>query len=198
MLLKNVRLSFPHIFIPYSFSDDQSKKYSASFILQKDDPQVEEIKMEMDRVITERLKNKKTKPSNIKNCLRDGAEKMHLDGFSDDVVFFNASNTRRPGVYDRDRSPLTKEDNRLYAGCYVNTAIDYWLQDNQYGMRVNAFLRGLQFNAEGEEFGSGTSFVATADEFAMLEEEDRTKGNDAKTLLRKDVEANDYHCDFLD
>ena len=168
ILVKKARLSFPNIFRPSAFSPDQPAKYSATFILDSADPQLKVIREEIDRVAKERWKGKT--PKGLKLCLRDGSEK-DLDGFGDGTVFFNASNAKRPAVFDRDRSALVEEDGKPYAGCFVNARIDLWAQDNAYGKRINATLLGLQFASDGESFGGGGS-VAKADDFDEVEEDE--------------------------
>lgn len=174
MLLKNVRLSFPSLFVATSFSPDQDKKYSCTLIVNKDTPEHKALLAEVQRVATEKWgpKAKDTlvslKASN-KICVRDGAEKAGMDGFGEEVVFMGATSKSRPGVYDRDQTPLTSDDGRPYAGCYANAMVELWAQDNQFGKRVNATLRGIQFAADGEPFGGGGR-PAAADEFPKLEE----------------------------
>lgn len=161
MKISNARLSFPNIFKPTAFAEGQDKKYSATFILPSYDPQVKQIKEEMRRIAKEKWGD--DVPSNIKLCLRDGSEK-EMDGFGSSTVFFNASNSKRPGVFDRDRTPLVAEDGRPYAGCYVNAVVEFWAQDNKYGKRINASLSGLQFSKDGDSFGGGAR-SANADDF---------------------------------
>jgi hypothetical protein len=48
----------------------------------------------------------------------------------------------------------------------VNASIELWCQDNNYGKRINASLRGVQFLKDGEAFAGGG--VANADEFDDL------------------------------
>lgn len=167
MRVSNVRLSFPNIFRPSAFAEGQEKKFSATFILSADDPQVEKLKKEINRVATDKWGEI---PRGLKIALRDGAEK-DMDGFGEGTVFFNASNSVRPGVYDKDTSPLVEEDGKPYAGCYVNAMVDFWAQDNQYGKRINASLSGLQFARDGESFGGGGR-IAAANDFDVVEDED--------------------------
>jgi hypothetical protein len=61
-----------------------------------------------------------------------------------------ASTKKRPLVIDRDKSPITEDDNIVYAGCYVNAIVTLWGQNNQFGKRVNAQLDGVQFVRDGE------------------------------------------------
>lgn len=165
MRLENVRISFPNLFRASAFSPDQQAKFSAMFIVPKDHPQYKELQDELKKVKEEKWG--KDKVSGLKLCVHDGSEKEEYDGLDDTVVYFNANNTVRPTVIDKDKSPLVEEDGRPYAGCYVNAIVDFWPQDNQYGKRVNASLRGVQFYAEGEAFGGGRA--ADVDDFDAIE-----------------------------
>ena len=63
----------------------------------------------------------------------------------------------------------------IYSGCYVDCSVEIWAQDNQYGQRVNAQLRGVMFVRDGDAFGAGGS--ASADEFTPA-----TEGADADDM----------------
>ena len=91
-----------------------------------------------------------------------------MDGFGEGVFFFNASNTKRPTLVDRDRAPLIEDDGKPYAGCYVNAIVKPWAQDNQYGKRINFSLEGIQFVRDGEAFGGGG---ATTEDFDVIADE---------------------------
>jgi len=156
--LTNVRLSFPALFEPKKFDEKQAgkPKYSATFILDKKKHAkiIAEIKAAVQKVLDEKYGKGKMVPAKLKGqLLRDGAEKEDVDGYGKNVMFLSASSERRPVVVNRDKSPLNDSDNVVYAGCYVNASIRLWPQDNQYGKRVNAALRAVQFAAEGEPFG---------------------------------------------
>lgn len=169
MMIQNARISFPNIHRPSAFNPGDDPKFSATFILEDGDPQVEEIKAEMRRVAADKWADKV--PARLKKCLRSGSEKAELDGFGDGTWFFNASNKKRPGVFDRDRSALVEEDGKPYAGCYVNVIVDFWAQDNNFGKRINASLQGVQFSADGDSFG-GAGRSAGADDFSALDDDD--------------------------
>ena len=77
------------------------------------------------------------------------------------------ANNKRPKVIDRDKTPITEEDNKLYSGCYVNAVVDLWVMNNTYGKRVNANLLGVQFYKDGDTFESGST--ADDDDFDDFE-----------------------------
>lgn len=108
-------------------------------------------------------------------ALHDGDTKANYDGF-EGMLFVTTRSKVRPTVIDRDRSPLTAADGKPYSGCYCNVIIELWAQDNQYGKRINAQLKGVQFVKDGDAFGGGTP-AADADEF-----DDLGEGSDAGDL----------------
>lgn len=154
--LENVRLSYPSLFKKAKFNGEDTK-YEATFVLPKDSPQYEVLQAEIDRLI----KEAKIKVTPDKICLKDGDD-------SDSPVYKNtwtikAANSMRPTVINKDKSPLTEEDQVIYAGCYVNAIIEFWIQNNAYGKRVNANLHGVQFYKDGEPLSAGS--VADPDDF---------------------------------
>lgn len=185
MFIRNVRISFPSVFAPSSYDGSQEAKYSATFIVEKGSEAHRQIVAGIKDLIAQKWP--KRKPANLKICLRDGSEKGHLDGFGEDVVFFNATNTARPLVLNRDKTPLVQEDGVLYAGCYVNAHIEFWAQDNQYGKRVNATLQGVQFRSEGPAFGGAPR--VTADDFEDL---DALEGASPRKAVATTVEEDDF------
>ena len=160
IVLKNVRLSFPSLFKKASF-DGQEGKFEATFLLNKEThaETIKEIQDAIKTKIAEDLKGAKLGADKI--CLKDGDE-IDYDGYAGHCSI-KGSNSKRPLVIDRDKTPLTEDDNKLYAGCYVNAIIELWAQNNSYGKRINANLLGVQFFADGEPFGDGVK--ASVDDF---------------------------------
>lgn len=163
--LQNVRLSFPSIFKRSEYNG-QEGKFEATFLMDKetDSKQIKMIEDKISALITE----KKSKVSPDKICLKDG-DFVDYDGYAG-CMSIKGGTTRRPTVIDRDRSPLVEDDNKPYAGCYVNAILELWYQDNSYGKRVNCNLLGIQFVKDGEAFGAGATDVT--DEFDAFDDED--------------------------
>lgn len=150
--IKNARLSFPSLFKATSFEKGGDTKFSAAFILDKkanaDD--LKKLKSAVEAVLLE--KYGKAVPKGFKKLLRDGSEK-ETDGYGADVMFFSASSQKRIPVVDMDFTPLDGSEGKPYAGCYVNVSVRLWVQDNDFGKRVNAALRAVRFVRDGETFG---------------------------------------------
>lgn len=171
MIIKNARLSFPHLFEPAAESNQPNAKvvYSASFLVKKDDPTINKIREAIFKTAEEKWGEKangilmKLYANNLV-CLRDGDLKDY-DGY-EGCMFVASKNKNRPLLIDRDRSILGQSDGKPYAGCYVNTKVSFWAQDNQYGKRINCSLLGVQFVEHGDSFTGAR--VAVTDDFEDL------------------------------
>mgnify|MGYP001562811483 CR=1 FL=1 len=161
IVLKNVRLSFPSLFTKEVFEGKEGK-FAATLLIDKSDTAV---KKQLDAAIAALVAEAKVKIPADKYCLKDGDE-IEFDGYKG-CWSLKASNAKRPTVIDRDKTPLTADDDKIYAGCYVNAIIDFWIQNNSYGKRVNANLYGIQFLKDGEPFGQGP--VDVTEEFEDLD-----------------------------
>lgn len=169
--LNDVRLSFPVLFEAKSFEEGGKKEFSGSFLIPKTNTALlGEIKAAMLKVATGKWGAKAegiltTLFRDDRLCLHDGDRKDY-DGY-EGHFFLRASNQVRPLLIDRSRNPVTEADGKIYAGCYVNVTVSLWAQDNKFGKRINANLRGVQFFRDGEAFSGGVS--AQPDEFEALE-----------------------------
>ena len=173
MILNNVRLAFPAIFTPQQVQGQGDARYSAVSIIdpEKQKDLIDKIQANIKAVAKEKWgakadANLKALSAKGNLCLRDGEDKPDYDGF-EGMMYLSSGGKSRPLVLNTDKTPLTEDDGKPYAGCYANVSIDLWAMDNQYGKRVNASLRGVQFVSDGEAFGGGGA--ASADEFEELE-----------------------------
>jgi hypothetical protein len=175
IVLKNVRLAFPNLFTAARVNGEGEPAFSAAFLFPPGHP----AEKQLNDAITATAKAKwadkapailKAARATDKVCLHNGDSKSQYSGFEGNL-FVSARSKVRPGVYARDTSPLTAEDGKPYAGCYVNAIIELWAQDNKYGKRVNATLCGVQFVKDGDAFG-GSNAPASADELEDLGEDD--------------------------
>jgi len=166
--LQNVRLSFPSLWQTEKFGGEDTGKYAATFILDKEThaKEIAGLKKIIDQKIKEDLKQKALPSDKI--CLKDGDESGRPE--YEGAYVIKASTKKRPTVIDRDKTQLLEEDGKPYSGCYVNAILDLWPQNNGYGKRVNATLLGVQFYKDGEAFTSGP--VDVSDEFDAFEDED--------------------------
>jgi hypothetical protein len=163
-----VRLSYPNLFTAKAGPDGGKPTYSAVFLLDKKQnaEDIRAIQAGIAQIVKEGLKGKHPGPDRI--CLRDGSAKPDTEGYGPGVMFISARNEKRPGVVDQQLTPLTAEDGKPYAGCYVYATVRLWAQDNQFGRRVNASLRNVQFVRDGEPFGEKP--VLPEEDFVAVDE----------------------------
>lgn len=179
VFLNNVRLSYEHIFTPSAFDDSQDAKYSATFIIPKDHPDLPTVKRVMMEVGQEDF------PSDFKGTawpkgytcsLRDADVATDSNGTVlaeknpayKGCYIIEANSTRRPLTIDRSKHAVTEDDGVIYAGCYVNASLNaasYTFGKLKKG--VKCYLNGVQFVANGERFG-----VDVSDDFAALDGEE--------------------------
>lgn len=167
--LTNVRLSYPQLFTAKPPEEGKEPVFSASFLLDKKEHHglIAQIEKATERVALDAFK-KKVKLNRVP--LRDGNEKSDKEGYGDEVMFVGARNAKRPVVVDRDLTPLTADDSRPYAGCYVNATIRLFAFDHKTGGKgVSASLRAVQFVKDGESFGAGP--VNAEEEFEKVSDD---------------------------
>lgn len=168
--LKNVRIAFcQNLHVAAGFQgSNEGKAFSSTFIIQKDDEQLSEVKQAINSVANAKWpkdaeKILKTLQAKDFLCIHDGNLKAdEYEGF-EGCFYISARNDVQPIVLGKNREVLTIESGLPYAGCYVNASLDIWAQDNKFGKRINAKLRGVQFAADGTPFAS--SAPANVDEF---------------------------------
>ncbi len=161
--LKNVRLSYPNLFVAKSMEEGKTPQFSAVALLDKKQ-HADTIKLIESTTARVALDFFKKKVALKHTPLRDGNEKDGKEGYGDEVMFLSAKCDKRPPVVDRDMTPLTAEDAKPYAGCYVNMNIRLFAYEHPTGGRgVSSSLRSVQFVKDGESFGAGP--VNAEDEF---------------------------------
>lgn len=183
IMLRNVRLSFAQgLFTPSTIpgADANAKpKYNCGLLLPPDHPQLNDIKTKQVAVAKEKWKDKaagviKALEKQDRLALHDGDVKPNYDGYPGNFYLSPSTDETKPPFLGRTvDGQIIEMDAKsaprvLYSGCYVDASIELWAQDNQYGQRVNAQLRGVTFRRDGDAFGAGGA--ASADEFEPAEE----------------------------
>lgn len=171
--LANVRLAFPVLHEAKAVQGGDDPAFSATFLLdpEKNSSVINKVKEITKKVAVAKWGTKadamlRTLEATGKLPLKDGNLKEAYGGFAGNM-YISARSKVKPEVRDMDgKTPLGIADGRPYAGCYVYASISIWAQDNSYGKRINATLRGVQFFRDGDAFAGGTP--VTDSEFADL------------------------------
>lgn len=171
VMIRNVRLSYEHIFTPSAFQEGDTPKYSADLIIPKDHPQVKELRKALKEAGASEFGapfEAAGWPKGYSCALKDADVDIDSNGTLlaeknpeyAGCYILKADSTRRPVVLNRDKSALTEADGVVYSGCYVNVsaaAAAYTYGKVKKGVKF--YLNGVQFVKDGERFGSD----ATAD-----------------------------------
>ncbi len=167
IILRNVRLSYEHIFTPTKFDDNQDQaKYSATFIIPKDHEDLPALKRALFEAGQEEFPAD-FKPGNWPKGYTCGLKDADKDTDSNDEILaeknpdykgcyiIEANSVQRPVAVNRKKAAVTEADGIIYSGCYVNASLG--IAGYTYGKvkkGVKAYLNGVQFVADGERFGS--------------------------------------------
>jgi len=168
------RLSFPDLFTAVQYEGTGPFSYRCSLLVAEGSKEYEAIAAAVSSVAKETWGAKseetikKARSGKTGICFNDGNEKEY-DGYAGHWVLTATRNQEkgRPTILDRDgKTPLTAEDGKPYAGCYVNAVVDIWPQNNKFGQTVRCQLLGLQFAEDGDAFSGGAA--ATESDFEAL------------------------------
>lgn len=160
LTLPNVRMAFPALWTPEKFGESKPA-YQAAFLFAPGSPSEKLVRDACIAVAKEKWGTKweaiyKSIKAGDKLCIHDGDTKAQYDGYEGNL-FVNARSQARPSVKDVDGvTPLVETDGKPYGGCYVYAFIEIYAQDNEFGKRINASLRGVQFFRDGDAFAAGT------------------------------------------
>lgn len=170
IMLRNVRLSYEHIFTPSKFDESQEAKYSATLIIPKNHPDLPAVKRAMFEAGQETFASDFVKPGvwpRGYTCSLKDAD-VETDGSGtvlaeknpayEGCYIIEANSTRRPVVVDRRKAAVTEDDGVIYSGCYVNASLaaaGYTYGKLKKG--VKCYLNGVQFVKDGERFGTDAS-----------------------------------------
>lgn len=151
--LNDVRISFPNIFAKKVWPNSQNPpEYEATFLLDKKLhlKELELLNNRIDALLIERnVSRAKIKENQM--CLKDG-DLSNRDEYAGYFYLKTKSKMRIP-VVDKDAvTPLTADDEVIFAGCYVSTCIGLYYYDKEHlgrGKGVSANLKSIQFRKKG-------------------------------------------------
>lgn len=183
------------VFFPEVYEDDNGEKkgdpkygitpiWDESKFSPADKKRWAKIKAALDEESMARFKKKVDDlPANYKKGIRDSNEKEGKEGFDPGTVFASLTTKMRPGVVDKDRKNIAKNDaekekweaeekevsdevglDAVYSGAYYRATVVTYSYDNK-GKGVALGLMNIQKVAEGDRIdGRGTGVGSDFDE----------------------------------
>lgn len=183
VITDRVRLSYAHVFKPYSGFTNQEPKYSAVLLIPKTDKSTLKAIKAAQEAALEQGKDKKFGgriPKNWKSTLRDGdSENDDGDLYSEKNpeyaghYFMSVTSNQKPGIVDRAREAI-EDESEVYSGCYARVSINAFAFSAQGNKGVSFGLQNIQKLADGEVLG-GTASRAEDDFDDELDDEDDTE-----------------------
>lgn len=172
--IENCRIAFANDLFVAKAVNGGKARYSSSFLIPPTHPAVAKLKAIFVKVANDKWGPKgpailKALEAQDKVCLHDGNLKEYA-GYAGNMYVSAARRPEegRPRVVDRNANDISQDSGIIYSGCRVIALLEIWAQDSKdFGKRINATIRGVQFFADDERFsGSGT---AGDDEFQKLD-----------------------------
>lgn len=178
VILKNVRLSYCHLWEPHSIEGEDKKKFSVSIIIPKSDKkQIKEVKAAIEAA-KELGKGNKPKwkgkvPGTLRLPLRDGDTDRPEDSAYENSYFINANSNTRPGIVDKNTNPIMDQD-EVYSGCYGAVSVTFYPYETPSN-GVAAGLNHVMKLKDGEPLGGRSTAEA---DFADLDLSDLEDDDD--------------------
>lgn len=156
VMLRNVRLGFPTLFVPKCFgneNDPAKATYSVICMIPKTDTaSIDAVRAAMNAAYKATWPTNGPKLPADKVCLKDGDDTDPEPNHGH--MLLSARSKKRPVVVGPNKAPLTEADGVIYGGCYGNVLVRIWAQDSTWGKRLNCSVEAVQFVKDGERFGS--------------------------------------------
>lgn len=150
--LENVVISYANLYEAKGFNGS-APRFSANFLIAGDDSdQLNLIRETTKALLTQEFGTAIPKLKDTHLALKDGNQTSYK-GY-ENKFYLMASNGEKfpPILVDVFNEDLSKDKNAIQSGDVVNALLDIWVQNNQYGKRVNVTLLGVQFVKKGERF----------------------------------------------
>ena len=167
IMLKNVRLSYAHVWEPQPAREaDREPKYATSVIIPKSDAaQIKKIEAAIEALL--KAEGPAKFRGSLKLPLRDGDTERDDEAYQD-AMFLNASSKTRPGIVDQNVEPILDRD-EIYSGVYVNISIELYLFNVNGNRGVACGLGNIQKVRDGEALGGGA--IKAESEFAVVDDD---------------------------
>src|SRR5699024_10490406 len=142
-----VRLSFTHLFEPWSNDPNQEPKYSVMLLIPKSDKAtIKKIKAAQASALEAgKAKFGGKVPKGWHTTLRDGDEEMDTDEPPEYAghMFMSVSSKTRPGVVDAGVNPIM-DSTEVYSGCYGRVQIGAFAYSTSGNKGVSFGLNHVQ------------------------------------------------------
>ena len=167
-----VRLSYVHLFEPYSQGDGEGK-YSCVILIPREDKATMGKIRAVIKAATEQGKNSKFDgkvPANLQVTLHDGDEEADLEKNPEyeGHFYMSISSRTKPGIVDRDVDPIL-DSTEVYSGCYARVSMNAFPYNYKGKKGISFGLNHVQKLADGGFLGG---WNRAEDDFDSVEQEE--------------------------
>ncbi|MBQ4533130.1 MAG: DUF2815 family protein [Alistipes sp.] len=166
------RLSYTHVFSKYSPDGDAaSGKYMTNVLIPKEEKETikaiqQAIEAAKKAAVTSKWGGKE--PKKLDMPLRDGDTDKEDDDVYSGHFYVNAKSNTRPGVCDKNKSPIMDED-EIYSGVWAIVSVTFFGYDVSGNRGVACGLNNIMKFKDGERLGGRASAET---DFADIDMED--------------------------
>lgn len=155
-----VRLSYAHIFEPYTNDPEKEPRYSVTILIPKRDKATLDKIYRAEAAAKEEGKSSKFNgkiPSNLSSIIHDGDEEADLERNPEYAghMYMAMSSKTRPGVVDQDLNAIM-DSTAVYSGCYARVSMNAFAYNTSGKKGVSFGLNNVQFLEDGEPLGGRT------------------------------------------
>jgi hypothetical protein len=170
-----VRLSYCHIFEPFTNIEGQEPKYSVVLLIPKSDKATVAKLRKAQQAAIENAKDRLFKgsvPKGLKTTLHDGDEEADLDRNPEyeGHYYMSVNSKTKPGVVDRNVQPIL-DSTEVYSGCYARVSINAFAYSQAGNKGVSFGLNHVQKLEDGDFLGGRSR---AEDDFDELDDEDES------------------------
>lgn len=167
-----VRLSYVHLFEPYSQDDSSEEKYSCVLLIPKTDKATLAKVDKAIKAATEQGKNSKFDgkvPNNLQLTLHDGDEEGDLEKNPEyeGNMYMSVSSKTKPGIVDQAVNPIL-DSTEIYSGCYARVSLNAFPYNYKGKKGISFGLNHVQKLADGDFLGGRTR---AEDDFDAVEDD---------------------------
>lgn len=144
------RVSFPSLFVATAAAEGQEKKFGLTMIIPKT-ADIGPIKELLKRAIIKKWPDQATRPTKLRNPIRDGDKDESTRPEYAGCWFITAKNKTKPGLVDQNLQKII-DTSEFYAGCYARATLTAFAYDTKGNKGVSLSLQNVQKLADGEPF----------------------------------------------
>lgn len=170
------RLSYTHVFSKYAPDGDTSNgKYMTNILIPKEEKETikafqQAIEAAKKAAVVSKWSGKE--PKKLDMPLRNGDDK---ENDNDEVYsghfYVNAKSSTRPGVCDKNRTPIVDED-EIYSGVYAIVSVTFFGYDVSGNRGVACGLNNIMKFKDGERLGGRSSAESDFADVSMEDDDD--------------------------